>query len=57
MKKKTKKILIIMLSVMLVGLVLASASIFGKDDWTNLKNKFKHKLKNNIVLVIIYSKI
>ena len=40
MKRKTKKFLIIVLSVMLFGLIFASASIFGKDDWNNLKNKF-----------------
>ena len=39
MKKKTKKILIIALSVLLVGLVGAMGAIFGKTDWNNLKNK------------------
>lgn len=51
MKKKTKKILIIVLSVMLIGLVLASASIFGKDDWNNLKDKFNDLTQQEEVVV------
>lgn len=39
MKNKTKNILIIALSIMLVGLIGAMGAIFGKTDWNNLKNK------------------
>ena len=50
MNKKTKKILIIALSVMLVGLIGAMGAIFGKDDLNKAKDKFNELTEQEVVV-------
>jgi len=55
MKNKTKKILIIALSVLLIGLIGAMGAIFGKEDWSKVKDKInditqEEVVNNNILL-------
>lgn len=49
MGSKTKKILIIALTVLLVGLIGAMGAIFGKEDWNKVKDKISDIAQEDVV--------